>query len=168
MITCRKCQHRNPLAINVCENCGAPLLIGETTDELAPIEGDTEVPNYGSARLVPQMYLVLQANEPPRKTFTFAADGIMMLTLGRSDERNGVTVDVDLSPCAGLERGVSRQHARIVQQQGVLSVVDLGSANGTFLNGAHLIPDQPRVLRHGDQLRLSHLVMTVMLKRADA
>ena len=45
---------------------------------------------------------------------------------------------------------ISRVHAQITLQNGEAVVVDLGSANGAFVNGAHV--RQPTVLRPGDQL----------------
>ncbi|GGM76363.1 FHA domain-containing protein [Dactylosporangium sucinum] len=49
---------------------------------------------------------------------------------------------------------VSRVHARLSWQHGRLTVVDLDSANGTYVDGVKLIPGEPAVLRPGQQLRL--------------
>jgi len=40
-------------------------------------------------------------------------------------------------------------------------IVDLGSSNGTFVNGERLPPNQPRVLIAGDQVRIGATVLTV-------
>ena len=45
----------------------------------------------------------------------------------------------------------SRRHARIIAQDGVVEVEDLGSSNGTMLNGK---PVQRRVLRDGDEIQI--------------
>jgi hypothetical protein len=45
----------------------------------------------------------------------------------------------------------SRRHARIVVQDGVVEVEDLGSSNGTLLNGK---PVQRRVVRDGDEIQI--------------
>jgi pSer/pThr/pTyr-binding forkhead associated (FHA) protein len=45
-----------------------------------------------------------------------------------------------------------------------LTLVDLGSTNGTHLNGQRLIPNQPRVLRDGDEVRLGKLVFHIFFK----
>jgi two-component system, cell cycle response regulator len=47
--------------------------------------------------------------------------------------------------------GVSRHHARIVQVQGELCIEDLGSANGTLLNGHRI---RNAVLRDGDKVQM--------------
>ncbi len=46
---------------------------------------------------------------------------------------------------------VSRQHAQVVRQDGQWTLVDMGSANGTFLNGVRIIRSMP--LTRGDQIR---------------
>jgi signal transduction histidine kinase len=51
---------------------------------------------------------------------------------------------------------VSRRHAEVRPAEGSYQVVDLGSANGTFLNGR---PVDLSPLRSGDQLRLGQTVM---------
>ncbi len=48
---------------------------------------------------------------------------------------------------------LSRQHARLVLQNNVLSVEDLGSRNGTFVNGEQITGLTP--LEPGDEIRLS-------------
>ncbi len=53
------------------------------------------------------------------------------------------------------ERSISRQHALIgVDDDGVVSVTDLGSDNGTAINGMALAVRAPQELRSGDVLEL--------------
>lgn len=51
----------------------------------------------------------------------------------------------------------SRQHARVEKSGGAYVVVDLGSTNGTFLNGIRL--DGVAVLAHGDRIEVGHSVV---------
>lgn len=51
---------------------------------------------------------------------------------------------------------LSRRHARIFEEQGKLYIVDLGSSNGTFLNGRSLA-DQPELLKHNDEIMFGNL-----------
>ncbi len=51
---------------------------------------------------------------------------------------------------------VSRKHAELRRVDGAFQLVDLGSANGTFLNGE---PVDQVPLRSGDQVRLGHTVL---------
>jgi DNA-binding winged helix-turn-helix (wHTH) protein len=54
---------------------------------------------------------------------------------------------------------VSRRHARLVVHDGRVTVEDLGSRNGTFVNGARLTDASPLV--HGDEIRLGALRLVV-------
>lgn len=50
---------------------------------------------------------------------------------------------------------VSRQHAEIRRTAEALVVVDLGSTNGSRLNGQRLVPEEPVPLKSGDFLELA-------------
>jgi diguanylate cyclase (GGDEF)-like protein len=47
--------------------------------------------------------------------------------------------------------GVSRKHCRVMQRQGVVMIEDLGSSNGTVINGDHVATKE---LREGDKIQL--------------
>ena len=84
------------------------------------------------------------------------------LVLGRVHDEPGVPLpDLDLSPYGALEKGVSRRHLTLMRDHDTIVVVDMGSANHTYLNGQRLIPHEPRILRDNDEVRLGHLVMRV-------
>ena len=51
---------------------------------------------------------------------------------------------------------VSRRHAEIQVSNGDILINDLGSTNGTFVNGERI--DQPRSLRDGDEVRIGAVV----------
>jgi len=50
----------------------------------------------------------------------------------------------------------SRRHARVVVESGVVEIEDLGSSNGTLLNGK---PVTRRVLRPGDEVQIGKMVL---------
>src|SRR5437764_9549980 len=58
------------------------------------------------------------------------------------------------------DRYLSRRHAEIIAQEGLWYVKDLGSANGTYLNGARVERDSP--LRTGDRIRLGDTEIVFM------
>ena len=78
------------------------------------------------------------------------------MVVGRSDEARGAFPDIDLSrpvrdPC------VSRRHAVLRRQpDGSWTLIDEGSANGTWLNDnpAPVTPGEPVVLHEGDRILL--------------
>lgn len=81
--------------------------------------------------------------------------------IGRTDEK---PVDVDLEDQESLERiWCSRQHARIVSDDKGLSIEDLGSQNGTFVNRARIYPGQLRPLENGDVIQIGTVQMKLKL-----
>ncbi len=50
---------------------------------------------------------------------------------------------------------ISRRHAEIKCKDGRVTVMDLGSTNGTFLNGTLLPPNQEVPVGHGDVIRFA-------------
>ncbi len=70
---------------------------------------------------------------------------------------------IDLSAFHAHNRGVSRKHARITLQNTRLSVADLGSTNGTYINNDKLEPNVEYPLKEGDDLRLGFLSLRVTL-----
>ncbi len=83
--------------------------------------------------------------------------------IGRPDEAGGVTPDIDLTPHRGLELGVSRRHCKIYQRGGTYFIEDVGSSNGTFLNGKRLTPHKPQAIQKGDVLQLGGVKLKVTL-----
>jgi len=71
------------------------------------------------------------------------------LVLGRSSEADVLLED----PYA------SDFHARLVFQAGEVRLQDLGSTNGTFVNGERMTA--PMSLRRGDQIRVGQTIMEV-------
>ncbi len=54
---------------------------------------------------------------------------------------------------------VSNTHAVIMARNGGHSIVDLGSSNGTFVNGTRLA-DEAHTLQHGDKIQIAEVVLT--------
>jgi pSer/pThr/pTyr-binding forkhead associated (FHA) protein len=88
------------------------------------------------------------------------------IVIGRSDPQANHYPDVDLLPYGAVEDGVSRIHARLQRMEDNLNLIDMGSANGTYLNGQRLIPKQPRVVRDGDEVRFGKLVVRIYFKHS--
>ena len=58
-----------------------------------------------------------------------------------------------------VEEMVSRRHARIQLQDGVITIEDLGSTNGTFVNGEKI---QKGTLREGDRILIGTSILKVV------
>ncbi|HZS03833.1 MAG TPA: DUF3616 domain-containing protein [Blastocatellia bacterium] len=57
------------------------------------------------------------------------------------------------------EPTVSNTHAVVLTRQGSCSIIDLGSRNGTFVNGER-VGNEARPLRHGDLIKLGQALLT--------
>ena len=63
------------------------------------------------------------------------------------------------------DASVSSTHAMISFGDGVFTLNDLGSRNGTFVNEARV--NEPRKLQHGDLIKMGHCTITFRLKEAE-
>ena len=169
MITCPNCDNDNKDDAKICTYCGEPLfdVVKEaSTRALEDADFEEGVPKWGSARFNARTNLILGVNGEARTMILDATD-IEQLTFGRADPKTGEAPEINLSDFEALEKGVSRRHAAIVRREGSLYLVDMDSANGTFLNGQKLVANQPRVLRDGDDIRLGHLTVRITFERAN-
>lgn len=87
------------------------------------------------------MLLMVEGPSPGKRIFMDQP----VLLIGR-DERCDVVIS---------ERQVSRQHASITLEDDSYVVRDLGSKNGTFVNGQEL--DGPRALQDGDEIQVAYV-----------
>lgn len=131
------------------------------------IADEESEPKWGTAHFGSRTELILIARDNGQQ-FVFDASTIDELVIGRFDPDTNTSPPVDLEAAGGMDRGVSRRHASIIRQEGLLYVSDHGSHNGTYLNGQRLVAKQPRILRDGDDLRLAQLVLRVKFVRTNA
>ena len=96
---------------------------------------------------------------------TFKLDKRTEIVLGRASDDNILIPDLDLSPYQATELGVSRAHATLTYEDGVLTIADMGSANNTFLNGVQIHPREIRIVNEGAELRLGKLQLRVVFNR---
>ena len=87
-------------------------------------------------------------------------------TMGRTTERQPIPPDIDLAAFDAFSSGVSRRHATIRRKGGRVVLLDLDSANGTYVNGKRLGPRQEEPLANGDVIALGKLKIQVRLKTA--
>ncbi len=77
------------------------------------------------------------------------------LVIGRAHQDGAP--DIDLGPYGGSQAGVSHRHNRLLRQGDGWFVEDLGSTNGTFVNGVRAAPRHMMAVKNGDVIRCGQM-----------
>jgi pSer/pThr/pTyr-binding forkhead associated (FHA) protein len=93
-----------------------------------------------------QFQLIMRSGPTPGAAFMLEGD---QLTIGR-DATNDIVIN---------DAEISRRHARLTFQGGKYVLEDLGSTNGTFVNGQRLAG--PRVLKAGEVVSFGEQIILV-------
>jgi hypothetical protein len=173
---CPNCGHSNRVGVIFCENCGTNLVTGKqpilgTRDLVKDREEDAGHPldtkesqaikSAGSGVFTDDMVLRIEIEGGLSPMLVYPKVEIIF---GRRDPSSGNQPDVDLTGYAGYRMGVSRRHAALRLHDNRLDVSDLGSSNGTFLNGQRLGAHQPYQVRDGDEIRLGQMVFKLFFQ----
>lgn len=170
MIICPNCQHQEISGALFCSECGAQLVFSEPIST-QNIQREDATEMFSTSQALP-----VQAPPPP-----ISSDAVISLhlvdsgkilplagrvefSLGRITEGQPILPDIDLTPYDAYPQGVSRLHAalKIVNQRMV--IVDLGSSNGTRVNGQKIVPNIDYPLNHGDIIALGRLKIQLLLR----
>jgi pSer/pThr/pTyr-binding forkhead associated (FHA) protein len=163
---CSRCQHENMVGALICENCGALLIVEQSgrtkkTRKFSP-DDDTEPSapiEPGTKTFETSAKLSLLLGEDEEQIVELADGG--EVTIGRADKHTSVQPTVNLEYMRAWEYGVSRLHVAIRRSGPDLYLLDLGSTNGTFLNGERLASREPALLHHQDRVRLGRFEIVV-------
>ena len=84
-------------------------------------------------------------------------------SIGRQYKGQPILPDIDLTPFKGYDWGISRLHAslRVVSEK--VYVTDLGSSNGTWINGERISPNKPYELNNADIFLLGRLRVQILM-----
>ena len=167
MIVCTNCQHENVAGAMFCAECGAQLdgvdtLVTQaiTDEQIAEdLKKKTLQPEPVAAPANSWISLHLMDSG---KILPLASRN--EFTLGRLSEGQPIMPDIDLTPYQAYASGVSRLHAVVKRDAEKVLVMDLGSSNGTYVNGRRINPHVEESLSHGDILALGKLKIQVLLR----
>ena len=166
MIICPNCKKENLDGTVFCDDCGEqltsvdPLVTQNISADLheqivressSPSAVKNELDTWASLHLMESGQILPLTD---RKQFT----------LGRISDAQPIMPDIDLTPYQAYASGVSRLHAVLKREGTQVRVMDLGSSNGTYLNGKRLKPNVEQVLEHGDMLSLGKLKIQILFK----
>jgi len=108
-----------------------------------------------TSKFMPSTIIDLQIDDNPER---IAFDLIDSAVLGRADVS---PVEIDLTPFHAAEKGLSRRHAILEREQKTITVRDLDSVSGIFVNGQRVRPGERCILHDGDEIRLGMLRVRV-------
>ena len=167
MIECPNCQHNNLDGTVFCTECGMQLS-GEHSIVTQNIAADSLPLSPVDKRQTTEAYA--KSLDTWASLHLLDSGQILPLgdrtefTLGRVSEAQPIMPDIDLTPYQAYANGVSRLHTVLKREGKRVFVMDLGSSNGTYLNGKRLKPNVDQILNHGDMLALGKLKIQVLLK----
>lgn len=167
MILCPNCRHKEMVGAIFCSQCGAKLVVTDgptgtavyptnTLQRVAAVSPDVTFPD--EAQDAPMALSILDENE------VLPLMGRRDFTIGRATEGQPIIPDVDLTPYGAYENGVSRMHAVVRMSDQRITITDLGSANGTRVNGKKLTPHVASPIRHGDVLIFGRLKIQILVR----
>jgi hypothetical protein len=169
MSVCNQCGCENLPGTLFCLECGAKLF-----DESQGLPTQTiQVPSQNLPQAQeeyhpPEPHHILVANlslHIIRTGQILPLSGRSEFTLGRISEGQSIVPDVDLTHFDAYRQGVSRLHATLkISPEGYITLTDLGSSNGTRVNGAKVPPHTPHPIRHGDIIALGKLKVQALVR----
>ena len=170
MIICSNCKHSNMAGAMFCAECGAQLAGKDTltTQNISTQQFDQPIEHTSKD----DMYQPFDGSDAWGSLHLLDTGQVLPLsnrnefTMGRVSEGQPIMPDIDLSPYQAYAAGVSRLHAVIKRDGARIIFIDLGSANGTYINGKRLVPNVEQVISHGDVVALGKLKLQVLIKNA--
>jgi hypothetical protein len=80
-------------------------------------------------------------------------------TIGRRDPVTGIHPDIDLTP-VDSQRSISRRHAKVYRRGNkFFAAEEIGTMNGTFVNGRRIETGIPVEIKEGDEVRCGLVIM---------
>lgn len=127
------------------------------TDELLKEALGTAAPAAGAD--IPAKSVAAEAATGPQKlvhaesSMEFSLSAGSETLVGRRDPVTGIQPDIDLSP-VDSDRSTSRRHAKIYHRNGKFFVSEeIGTMNGTFVNGSRVETGVPVEIKPGDEVQ---------------
>ena len=164
---CPVCKTKNELEALVCGHCGAAL-------EDPFIDPGAKTKTTDMQAVDPERirdWSIDKAAVPDSGIAVYREGGFNPVYIDSKGEfvigrKVGTTSEglLDLSPLGGYHLGVSRRHAVIRRTEHGYEVLDLGSANGTWLNDERLLPHKAYPLASDSHLRLSNMRLFVLYR----
>ncbi len=169
-MNCPNCGKQNRAGLLLCEHCGRQLI---TLSDLShykttrldtiqlpwkPYEPADMIPRFGTKTLHQASFVTLDIVEANQRLRVPTAGHV---SLGRADTDSAWQPTVDLTPYDAAGKGVSRMHVDLFFESDQVFVLELGSQNGTRLNGNKVLLGMAQQIHNGDELELGRLRIRV-------
>lgn len=174
MTVCSNCKSINIPGTVFCAECGSQLLHGDGNGNTLVTQGinTSKMPEaFPEHKDQHQQQVSLQVEMTTWASLHLLDTGQVFplvdrneFTLGRISDGQPIMPDIDFSAFKAYANGVSRLHAVLKRIGSRVAIMDLGSANGTYLNGRRLSPNLEHTINHGDIISLGKLKIQILLK----
>lgn len=168
MITCPSCHHQEFVGALFCSSCGAQLTYQtksptETVQYPEPEEviGAAAETRVISSSAASQARVSVKIKETGQ---VIPLEGSDEFTIGRVSGTQPILPDIDLTPFKAYQQGVSRLHAILRIKGDDITISDLGSANGTYVNGVKIPAYELIHLSNGDTLSLGKFTLEIIIR----
>jgi hypothetical protein len=164
-VNCANCGQSNQKHELVCYSCGHLLESSKSQQETQAL-AETNDLTFSEDFFDHDSVLIFKVRHNGKTFVAEPQKSDHELVIGRSAKGSAVMPDIDLVDDDGDKLGVSRLHLNISydERSHTISISDIGSANGTYINGQRVHPHEVRVLRDHDELRLGKLVLLVSFR----
>ena len=164
---CPGCQKDNRPGLLLCEYCGHQLLSASESSRFHTRRFDSPTADsisainrqkLGTGYLHQSSFVTLDLIDANRQIFQKTVGHIL---LGRADQEAQWQPTIDLTPYGAREKGVSRVHVDLFFESDQVFVLELGSANGTRVNGRNIEAGHAHQIFNGDLLELGKFRLRV-------
>lgn len=171
MAVCPACRHVEKEGELFCTHCGAYLASVEGSSSEADLQPDHLNFNFDAEQPKSDAQVKPKFDPSIRVTLQVLSTGDQLplkgkseFTLGRISGTQPILPDIDLTPYQAYETGVSRLHALLLLDLDKITITDLGSANGTRINGDRVTAHAPYPLQDGDIISLGNFKACIYIR----
>lgn len=173
MISCPTCHNQELDGALFCSECGTRLVVVEMPTTTSIDRNQTGLIMFQRESTLPPVTLAVSGMLSDIAISLHLIESGMILhlagqtefTIGRAIEGQPILPDVDLSPYEAYSHGVSRLHSALKMNNNRLFITDLGSSNGTRVNGQKIMPNVDYPISHGDVIALGKFKIQVLIKK---
>lgn len=173
MISCPICRNKEWNGTLFCSECGTQLGQWETptTQHIQKPSEMLEGVKVARGEAPEAEAQAVQADAGPAVSLNLMDSGQILplvgqeeFSIGRSAEGQPIIPDVDLAAYDAYNLGVSRLHALIKVANELVQVTDLGSSNGTRVNGQKLVAHVAYAVNNGDLITLGKFALQILIR----